>query len=250
MVNNNIGFTGRKHTKKSKLKMSLARKGKKKKDTSNYKGPNMSKETIERIAIHNKKLWKNPEYRKKRIESIKQSHTTPEFRKIMSLAIKGVPSKLKGRTYKDIFKSKEKAIIRAEITRKWMIENNIIHIANKNGTLKNTKIEQIFQQVLDDNNIISIKQYKIKLTKGLRYLDFYLPEYNIGVEVDGCYWHGCMQCYPNSRIDEWNKTVQRTHDIMSETYIPIYHVFEHDISKNKINMFLECLLKKHEVIKI
>lgn len=50
----------------------------------------------------------------------------------------------------------------------------------------NTDIEIKFKDILEKNNIKYIHQYKIDK---IGIIDFYLPDYNIYVEVDGSYWH-------------------------------------------------------------
>jgi G:T-mismatch repair DNA endonuclease (very short patch repair protein) len=53
-------------------------------------------------------------------------------------------------------------------------------------TKVNTKPEREFKKVARKNKIKYRQSYKYKG----HYFDFYLPELDILVEVDGCYWHG------------------------------------------------------------
>lgn len=50
----------------------------------------------------------------------------------------------------------------------------------------NTKPEREFKEILDSNDI----KYKQSFFLDKKIYDFYLPEYNTLVEVDGVYWHG------------------------------------------------------------
>lgn len=50
---------------------------------------------------------------------------------------------------------------------------------------KNTNIEIKFQQFLNDNNIL----YKTQYPTDFGIVDFYLPDFNILIEIDGSYWH-------------------------------------------------------------
>lgn len=41
--------------------------------------------------------------------------------------------------------------------------------------------------------------------------DFFFPKQRLAVFVDGCFWHGCPQCYrrPNSRQEYWDNKLTR-----------------------------------------
>lgn len=41
--------------------------------------------------------------------------------------------------------------------------------------------------------------------------DFFFPEHRLAVFVDGCFWHGCPQCYrrPGSRQEYWDNKLAR-----------------------------------------
>ncbi len=71
---------------------------------------------------------------------------------------------------------------------------------------RNTKPELKLKQILEENNIKYIQQFVIKSSKN-KFYDFYLPEYNILIEVDGCYWHCKPSIYVNGHINETQKYV-------------------------------------------
>lgn len=57
--------------------------------------------------------------------------------------------------------------------------------------VKNTKPELKFAKILNDNNIKHIPQYWIPWKRGWKkFYDFYIPEINLLIEIDGIYWHG------------------------------------------------------------
>ena len=57
--------------------------------------------------------------------------------------------------------------------------------------VKGTKPEKEFENLLIFHNINYIFQYSLQWMLGWKkWYDFYLPEYNTLVEVDGTYWHG------------------------------------------------------------
>lgn len=67
--------------------------------------------------------------------------------------------------------------------------NNIIK-TDKNHT---SKLEKTFANILD---LLDIKYQQFFYAKNIKaFYDFYLPDYNIIVEVDGDFWH----CNPNSK---------------------------------------------------
>jgi very-short-patch-repair endonuclease len=70
--------------------------------------------------------------------------------------------------------------------------NNIV-ITDKNHT---SKLELTFQNILD---LLDIKYKKFLYAKEIKaFYDFYIPQNNIIIEVDGDFWH----CNPNSKYSE------------------------------------------------
>lgn len=82
---------------------------------------------------------------------------------------------------------------------------------------KNTKPELNIKQYFDTEKFNYIQQYAIS---GSHY-DFYLPDCNILIEVDGCYWHGknlndneLNLQQKNTRKNDYKKTyLAKQHDI-------------------------------------
>jgi len=56
---------------------------------------------------------------------------------------------------------------------------------------KDTRIEIAMEKELIKNKFNYIKQFCISK---ISVVDFYLPDYNIVIQCDGCYWHGCQFC--------------------------------------------------------
>ena len=112
--------------------------------------PMKRKECRDKIGISNKKNWKDPKIRKRRMEGIERG-------------VKGIP------------KTKE--------TKKKMSEAKI---NNPNRIFKDTSIELEIEAELKRRNINYQKQ--VPLCK-IAIVDFYLPEENIVIECDGDYWH-------------------------------------------------------------
>lgn len=77
-----------------------------------------------------------------------------------------------------------------------------------NRRTSNTKPERDFKQWLEENNIKYIEQYR-RVGNAHPY-DFFLPEYNLIVEIDGHYWH--------SKPDQIVKDQQHVDDAISRGY--------------------------------
>jgi very-short-patch-repair endonuclease len=97
---------------------------------------------------------------------------------------------------------------------------------------KNTKPEKEFKIVLKELDIKFKQSYKYK---GY-YFDFYLPELDILVEVDGVYWHGKGLSW-----DELNETQKnsRTNDgkkdkLCLDSQKPLIRLWEDEINKNTV----------------
>jgi very-short-patch-repair endonuclease len=71
--------------------------------------------------------------------------------------------------------------------------NNINRSQTAGSMVKHsgTKPELYFESLLKVNSIEYIHQYPIPWKKGWKkWFDFYIPKYNLLIEIDGIYWHG------------------------------------------------------------
>lgn len=116
-----------------------------------------------------------------------------------------------------------------------------------------SKLEERFaHNFLDALDVRYVYQFKAESIG--RYFDFYLPDHNILIEVDGDYWHSYNvleeQMTPtqkrNRRVDE-----QKNHWALSNC-IPLYRVWEHEINKHpeKVKERLKDILGKSRKQKI
>jgi G:T-mismatch repair DNA endonuclease (very short patch repair protein) len=108
--------------------------------------------------------------------------------------------------------------------------NSIHYTLSKNK--KNTKPERELKIILKELNIKFKQSYKYKG----HYYDFYLPEFNILVEVDGNYWHGknlewdkLNNTQKNSRIND-----EKKNKICLENQQPLIRLWEDEINKHSI----------------
>jgi len=110
--------------------------------------------------------------------SREKSKLNDEARKIQSMKKKGRKTWNTGLT-KDTDERLRKGAIR-------MSEVKIQYMKNHKGPWKDTLPERVMFEGLMKRKFMVIKQYFIK-SVGL--VDFYLPELNMVIEVDGDYWH-------------------------------------------------------------
>lgn len=117
-----------------------------------------------------------------------------------------------------------------------------VHRANANvgktgifagNDYKDTWIETCFAKWCDAHNIEYISQYQLH-DCGHRY-DFYLPEYNLIVEMDGVYWHSSEKQKLKDRLFE-TEAVLAGHEITRIT--------DKELKRHNVGVF-ECILKKN-----
>lgn len=106
---------------------------------------------------------------------------------------------------------------------------------------RDTKIELYTKFILNKYNIHYLHQYSI----GSFYVDFYIPLYNLVIEVDGDYWHANpirynssdIIKYPGNRIviaeDIWNADMQRQLNIEKLGY-SVVRIFGSELTEDVI----------------
>ena len=72
-------------------------------------------------------------------------------------------------------------------------KNREWHIHHPNFKFSNTRPELVVKELLERLNVKYIQQHPIG---DIANVDFYLPEVNLVIECDGCYWHGCSDHFP------------------------------------------------------
>jgi DNA mismatch endonuclease (patch repair protein) len=159
--------------------------------------------------------WKknNPNYdpvsRAKITAKNKTKIRTEEFKQYLSNIKKGKKTWMYGKKHSE----KTKEIIRIKRL------HQIIPI-------KDTKPEKMMQLALQLNGIKFQKHKPI-----IGQPDIFI-EPNICLFVDGCYWHGCKQCFPNKLNEVQIKNIERDHRIHYELNLKgfqVIRVLEHDI---------------------
>lgn len=125
----------------------------------------------------------------------------------------------------------------------------LVNNKKRNKEYGTSKLEEKFaQNFLVRLGVNYVYQYKMGSIG--RYLDFYLPEYRIGIEVDGDYYHSYGLVY-----EEMNPMQKRNHRVDNEKNkwcsrngIFLVRIWEHDINKHseKVYDYLKQLLDKRK----
>lgn len=98
-----------------------------------------------------------------------------------------------------------------------------------------SKLEEDFaHQFLDKLKVKYIYQFEAKDIG--RFYDFYLPDSNLIIEIDGDYWHGNPEKYDEEHLRGHQKKAQRIDEYKNKWAlmhcIPILRIWESDIRKN------------------
>ncbi len=198
----NYGMRNRHFSEESKLKMSIARKGR--------RFPKLSNALRGRVAWNKGKkgIYKHSEESKQRLsESLKGHNTSKETKKKISMALKNF--------HKNNPHMREQQRIR-----------RLYQVFPK----KDTNIENALQMKLKEFGI-AFRTHEAILGQP----DIFI-EPNICVFADGCWFHGCKQCYDQNKFNSMQRRVMMRDVLVDEKLIRdgyiVLRFFEHDIKKD------------------
>ena len=196
--------------------------------------------------------WNNPKRVNKIASTRKQKFTSGEYDHIKKAVEKNrkdpkLGSKI-SKGAKGIPKPKPegfgKGRIQSEQTRQKMSTSAIKRIIKENK-LHTSQLEISFKNLLSEVNLNFIHLYYIKPIKA--FYDFYLPEYNVLIEVDGDFYHCNPLIYPNGAICKTQeKNLKRDHQKNQwalNNGFKLFRFWEHDI-KNNPQHVIEILKKE------
>lgn len=188
---------------------------------------------VKAIIKTRKEKFASGEY-KHVIKAIKKNRKDPNLGKKISQGAKGVP-----KPKPDGFGIGR---VQSKKTRKKMSEtaiNNIIK-TNRNHT---SKLEKTFANILD---LLDIKYQQFFYAKEIKaFYDFYIPEHNLIIEVDGDFWHCNPDKFPNPEYTTQKRNIQRDKIKTQWAIINGYKIlrfWENDI-KNNIKYIKQTLSK-------
>lgn len=125
----------------------------------------------ERHSLAMKKVWNRKGYRENMSVKLKSLWETEEFR---SKTLKNGVGANKGKKLSPITREKVRIARLKQIFPK-----------------KQTKIEIIIQELLDNLHVKYVRNFPIE---NICQADQVIPESKIAIFEDGCYWHGCEKC--------------------------------------------------------
>ena len=137
----------------------------------------------------------------------------------------------KGGTY---LKPRSKTIRKKKkLTREEIIKRNIERSKKPHPKYGTSKLEKKFaKEFLEKLGIKYEEQFEAKDIK--RFYDFYLPDYQVIIEIDGDFYHGYGKVHEeknpmqkrNARVDEIKNEWAALHGY------PLIRIWEHDINEN------------------
>lgn len=192
----------------------------------------------EENKLHCKKIsemvYNSPEINEKRIKACRIATSKESYRNKMSKIGKEVAKRQERQEFFKKAKERVTDWMRLSNYERWVIrygkeeaDKRQLDWSNKNilpSTSKNTKPEIMFMEILKALNLPFIQQ---KVVKKYR-CDFYIPRYNVIVEIDGDYWHANPKKYnPKDLIggkkllaeEVWEKDRIKSRCIIDEGYI-------------------------------
>lgn len=104
----------------------------------------------------------------------------------------------------------------------------------RKANLKETSIERSIKEILDNNNIEYIQNDRKQLDG--KEIDFFIPRLNIGIEVNGLYWHSTL--INNNKYHIYEKYL-----LAKKKGITLLNIFEDEIL-NKADIVKSRLLSK------
>jgi len=179
------------------------------------------------------KVYGNLELRQKRKNAVILSTTSIEYKEKQSAIMKKVAKTDKMKEFYSEAKSRVTDWMKKSNFERWEIkfgkeeaEKRSYEWSQKNilpSTSKNTKPELLFKDILEELNLEFEQQKSIGKYK----CDFYIPEYNLVVEVDGDYWHANPSFFKETDMigpknisakDIWNSDNQKSQFILNKGY--------------------------------
>jgi very-short-patch-repair endonuclease len=190
---------------------------------------------VEKIISTRKQKFASGEYDYIK-EAVKENRKQPGLGKNISKGAKGIP------------KPKPEGFgvgrIQSEETKQKMSDSAMKRII-KEDKIHTSKLETIFQNILFEQNIENIHSYYAKEIKA--FYDFYLPKYNILIEVDGDFYHCNPIKYPDGSICKTQtKNIKRDkqkNQWAQDNGFKLLRFWEKDINENP-QQIIETLQKE------
>lgn len=117
--------------------------------------------------------------------------------------------------------------------------NKNIHKIKTKKYINSSKVERNFARTLTRFGIKYKKQYELNN----KFYDYYLPEYNLLIEIDGNYWHGNTNYYPIlNKLQRNQKIKDKEKNIIAKVFgYDLLRLWEHEVKNEK-----KCIKKINE----
>lgn len=102
-----------------------------------------------------------------------------------------------------------------------------------------TKLEQRVHDVLSGMGVTFVVHPLVVIDGRWLRPDLYLPSYNLYIEINGCYWHGCS-CKKKSLKKQSEKDIKR-YAAMEGSGMNLRVIWEHDIEDNIVNAITKSI---------
>lgn len=224
-----LANTGKVCSKETRLKISLANKGKGGRCRKEY---HPSLETIDKIRKANTGKRRSDTTKKKQSilklgsQNAKGHIVSESARKQISLSRSGIPSFRKGTTWIEEYGKSKADEMKAKDR-----QSTLERLASGKGKYRNTSIELAINEELTKRNYIENKDYfRNKPLLKICNVDFYFPDKKVVIECDGDYWHNREDIKAKDQVK--NK-------VLVEHGYSLYRFWEHDIKRSPE----ECISK-------
>lgn len=180
-----------------------------------------------------KEKWKDNNFRNKILNSLKNSlkNTNACINWSYSKRHEFTKKLWESKDYSDKILPHLKGHMRINMINLWKDENYKERMSNTAFFIpKPSKLQKKFGKILEELNINYIEEYKIRWWR----FDYYLPEFNILIEVQGKYWH--------TRQDIVTRDKKKRSFVKNNTNMKLYEVWEDEFKD------LEKLIEKIQSI--
>lgn len=195
-----------------------------------------SEKNILQCKKNSEMVYNTPEIREKRKKACQIANRKESYRNKMSKIGKEVSKRPERQEFFKRAKERVTDWMKLSNYDRWVIkygkeeaDRRQLDWSSKNklpNTSKNTKPELMFMEILKSLNLSFVQQKGVKKYK----CDFYIPEYNVIVEIDGDYWHANPAKYNAKDLiggkkllaeEVWEKDRIKSKCIIDEGYVLI-----------------------------
>jgi len=110
--------------------------------------------------------------------------------------------------------------------RSWKCSDSSNMSGDRNQTYSNNKLEHRIAIALKEAKFEYLQNKRIQK---IAIVDFYLPNFSIIIQCDGCYWHGCEKCCPDRNTNRHKIDVEQDKKLKLAGF-RVFRFWEHEIT--------------------